>query len=58
MAATTKSGSSLRWLILFLASILMLGNYYTYDIPASTKDLLMGYMGMTKDKFEVSLRAA
>ena len=31
----TKSASSLRWAILVCASLLMLSNYYVYDIPAS-----------------------
>lgn len=31
----TKSSSALRWAILVCASLLMLSNYYVYDIPAS-----------------------
>lgn len=30
-----KSASSLRWAILVCASLLMLSNYYVYDVPAS-----------------------
>jgi hypothetical protein len=31
----SKSASSLRWAILVCASLLMLSNYYVYDVPAS-----------------------
>lgn len=31
----TKSSSALRWAILVCASLLMLSNYYVYDVPAS-----------------------
>lgn len=31
-------------------------NYYCFDVPAATKDLLMGYMGMDKAHFEVGTR--
>lgn len=31
----SKSSSSLRWAILVCASLLMLSNYYVYDVPAS-----------------------
>lgn len=32
-----KSDSQLRWMILFLNCLLMIGNYYCYDIPAALK---------------------
>lgn len=35
MVMKTKSASSLRWAILVCASLLMLSNYYVYDVPAS-----------------------
>jgi MFS family permease len=40
-----KSDSYLRWVILFLTCILMIGNYYCYDIPAAMKTQLDDYMG-------------
>lgn len=48
-----KSASSLRWVILLAASLLMLSNYFVYDIPASLKDLLRQNMGLDKADFEV-----
>ena len=39
-----KSQSPLRWLILFLCCIMMMANYYTYDIPAALKTPLDDYM--------------
>lgn len=53
MGGMTKSSSSLRWLILLLASLLMLSNYYNYDIPASLKDLIRQNMGLDKAEYEV-----
>ncbi|KAM3569251.1 hypothetical protein VYU27_008651 [Nannochloropsis oceanica] len=47
-----KSASSLRWVILLAASLLMLSNYFVYDIPASLKDLLRQNMGLDKADFE------
>lgn len=38
----TKSASSLRWAILVCASLLMLSNYYVYDVPASLYVCLWG----------------
>jgi len=48
-----KSASSLRWVILLAASLLMLSNYFVYDIPASLKDLIRQNMGLDKADFEV-----
>jgi len=48
-----KSASSLRWVILLAASLLMLSNYFVYDIPASLKDLIRQNMGLDKSEFEV-----
>ena len=48
-----KSASSLRWAILLAASLLMLSNYFVYDIPASLKDLIRQNMGLDKADFEV-----
>lgn len=35
----------LRWLVLFLLCIMMLGDYYCYDIPAALHTQLRDYMG-------------
>ena len=39
-----KSESGLRWLILCLTCIVMIGNYYCYDIPASLHTQLKNYL--------------
>lgn len=44
-----KAQSKLRWLILFLNCILMIGNYYCYDIPAALITQLDDYMGNPAD---------
>lgn len=36
-AVRSKSQSPLRWLILVLACLMMIGNYYCYDNPAALK---------------------
>mmetsp|Transcript_26228 Transcript_26228/g.38868 ORF Transcript_26228/g.38868 Transcript_26228/m.38868 type:complete len:571 (+) Transcript_26228:73-1785(+) len=41
----SKSQSQLRWMILLLNCILMIGNYYCYDIPAALKTQMDDYMG-------------
>ena len=43
----SKTKSPLRWLILFLTCLLMLGNYYCFDIPSASKDLLESSLGST-----------
>ena len=55
MGVASKSSSNLRWLILLLASLLMLSNYYNYDIPASLKDLIRQNMGLDKADYEVKI---
>ena len=55
MPPPSKSSSRLRWVILLAASLLMLSNYYVYDIPASLKDLLRQNMGLDKSDFEVCM---
>ena len=49
-----KSSSSLRWLILFLNCVMMIGNYYCYDIPASLHTQLDDFMANTiyKNKYK------
>mmetsp|Transcript_1682 Transcript_1682/g.2961 ORF Transcript_1682/g.2961 Transcript_1682/m.2961 type:complete len:576 (+) Transcript_1682:21-1748(+) len=44
-----KAQSRLRWVILFLNCIMMIGNYYCYDIPAALKTQLDDYMGNPDD---------
>jgi MFS family permease len=45
----SKAQSKLRWVILFLNCIMMVGNYYAYDIPAALKTQLDDYMGNPDD---------
>jgi MFS family permease len=47
-----KATSSLRWLILFLNCIMMIGNYYCYDIPAALHLQMDDFMGRPH-QFEV-----
>ena len=44
-----KNQSPLRWLILALTCIMMIGNYYSYDIPAALNSQLDDYMGDPSD---------
>lgn len=45
----TKSTSMLRWPILVLACVMLIGSYYCYDIPAAIKTQLDDYMGNPSD---------
>jgi MFS family permease len=45
----SKSQSPLRWLILFLACVMMIGNYYCYDNPAALKTQIQAQMGNPSD---------
>lgn len=45
----SKSQSPLRWLILFLACVMMIGNYYCYDNPAALKTQIESQMGNPSD---------
>ena len=45
----SKSTSTLRWLILVLACVMLIGSYYCYDIPAAIKTQLDDYMGDPSD---------
>lgn len=49
----TKAESNWRWAILFLTCIMMIGNYYCYDIPASLNSQMDEYFGKPSD-FETS----
>lgn len=44
-----KSKSPLRWIILVLACVMLIGSYYCYDIPAAIKTQLDDYMGNPSD---------
>ncbi len=44
-----KSESMLRWLILVLACLMLVGSYYCYDIPAALKTQIDDYMGDPSD---------
>ncbi len=46
-----KSESPLRWFILFFCCLMMIGNYYCYDIPAALHTQMDEYMGKP-DNFE------
>ena len=44
---TTKAALRVRWVVLILACIMMIGNYYCYDNPSALQDqmktLMMGH---------------
>lgn len=40
-----KSKSPLRWPVLVLACLMLIGSYYCYDIPSSLKTQIDDYMG-------------
>lgn len=44
-----KAESSFRWIILFLTCIMMIGNYYCYDIPAALNSQMDDYFGKPSD---------
>jgi hypothetical protein len=44
-----KSESQWRWAILFLTCVMMIGNYYCYDIPAALNSQMDDYMGKPED---------
>ena len=44
-----KSESLLRWLILLLTCVMMIGNYYCYDIPAALHSQMDEYFGKPSD---------
>jgi MFS family permease len=46
-----KSDSVLRWLILVCNCVVMIGVYYTFDMPAALKTQMESYMG-SPDNFE------
>eukprot|EP01038_Epipyxis_sp_PR26KG_P013919 gene13919-18666_t len=44
-----KCQSPLRWIILILACLMMVGSYYCFDIPAALKTQIDDYMGDPSD---------
>lgn len=50
---TEKSTSRMRWVILLLGCLMMVGSYYCFDIPAALKTQLEDQMGSEGDAFEV-----
>jgi hypothetical protein len=47
----SKAESPMRWAILVLTCLIMIGNYYSYDNPAALKTQIKDYMG-DDDNFE------
>lgn len=44
-----RAESPYRWAILFLTCVMMIGNYYCYDIPASLNSQMDDYFGKPSD---------
>jgi MFS family permease len=44
-----------RWIVLFLASFLMMGNYYAYDLPASLNTPLQAYLGQDDAPYQYTI---
>ena len=49
IARKQKSESNFRWLILLLCCLMMIGNYYCYDIPAALKTQLKNFTNHPSD---------
>ncbi|RLN59538.1 hypothetical protein BBJ28_00021041 [Nothophytophthora sp. Chile5] len=48
-----KSQQPVRWLVLFLSCVLMIGNYYCFDNPAALKSQLQQHFNkIPKDRYE------
>lgn len=48
-----KSELRVRWLVLFLSCVLMIGNYYCFDNPAALKSQLQQHFSnIPKDRYE------
>ena len=50
--AKERNQSSSRWLILALTCVMLVSNYYCYDIPAALHQQFSDYMGNDSDNFE------
>jgi MFS family permease len=54
-ATTTTSGNkreNLRWIILMLNCILLIGNYYAYDLPSALAPLLRPHLNQSNADFD------
>ena len=47
-----KPASKLRWSVLGLSCIMMLGSYYCFDIPSAIKTQIGDYMGTSAEDYE------
>lgn len=45
----TKAESNWRWVVLFFTCVMMIGNYYCYDIPAALNSQMDEYFGKPSD---------
>ena len=48
----TKPDSVVRWTVLVLSCIMLLGSYYCFDIPSALKTQIGVYMGDPADEYE------
>ena len=48
-----KPKSRLRWFVLVLACLMLVGSYYCFDIPSACKTQLESYMGYS-DEYETN----
>ncbi len=46
-----KPKSALRWVVLILACLMLVGSYYVFDLPASCKTQIESFMGYS-DEYE------
>uniref|UniRef100_K3WG67 Lysosomal dipeptide transporter MFSD1 n=1 Tax=Globisporangium ultimum (strain ATCC 200006 / CBS 805.95 / DAOM BR144) TaxID=431595 RepID=K3WG67_GLOUD len=54
MASTSAHSALLRWVVLALSCVLMVGNYYCYDNAAALKSQLQQHFGnYSRDEFEM-----
>ena len=44
-----KPKSPLRWIVLVLACLMLVGSYYVFDLPASCKTQIESFMGYSDD---------
>lgn len=48
-----KSDSLMRWAILCLSCLAMIGNYYCYDNPAALKTQLQEFAGLNEEQYNL-----
>jgi hypothetical protein len=46
-------GGALRWLVLLLSCLGMIGSYYCYDIPSALDDELSAFLGLSSLQFNL-----